>query len=112
MESFLKFITDWAERAESAEYSPGKLAHACNVSDRHLRRFFLEQFEKSPRQWLNETRLSKAVILLREGCNCKEVAAKLHYREPGQFSREFLRFHGFRPSQLGQHSSARRRMSG
>jgi AraC-like DNA-binding protein len=58
----------------------------------------------TPRQWLNEVRLNKALDLLLEGKSVKEVLDELSFKQRSHFSRAFRNFHGFTASKLSIHS--------
>jgi transcriptional regulator GlxA family with amidase domain len=98
MNSKLKQIQNWAELAQSANWSAAVLAKKCQVSVRTLERYFLRQMNKSPKAWLAEQRQHQAVVLLREGLSIKEVAALLSYRQASNFTRKYKSYWGICPT--------------
>ena len=102
MHSRLNQIKNLPELAAESNYSATSLARRCKVSLRHLERFFQETKGTSPHQWLNELRQQEALDLVRTGCLLmKEVAAHLRYKQASHFSREFKRYHGVSPLNIG-----------
>jgi AraC-like DNA-binding protein len=77
------------EFAENAGWNSRNLARNCKVSLRTLERFFLKEFNLTPKAWMIEQRQLLAAKRLREGAWQKEVAADAGYKHPTQFSREF-----------------------
>jgi len=100
MKSHLNRDRDWASWAEKAGYKARELARLRNTSSRHLERYFIDYFGKSPQEWLDELRLAKAALLLAHGGAVKEVANKLGFEDVSHFSRKFTRYHGCRPTRL------------
>jgi transcriptional regulator GlxA family with amidase domain len=105
MNSRLNHIKNWEELAEGSNYSSKELARRCNVSLRHLERFFMATRRKLPHHWLNEYRLQKARELMCAGRLVKEVAAYLGYKQAAHFSRAFKRYHGASPARIEDDSA-------
>ena len=61
------------EVAESALYHPQTLAKRFKISLRQLERRFHEEFNCTPRTWLNQMRMAKACMLLLQSGSVKEV---------------------------------------
>jgi AraC-like DNA-binding protein len=91
---------DWRELARQANWSVSKLAACCGVSERTLRRYFLETLGHAPKAWLSAQRQKQAVELLRDGTSVKETAAQLGYQHTGTFSREFKKQCGRCPFEM------------
>jgi transcriptional regulator GlxA family with amidase domain len=102
MSSRLKHVKDeeWLKLAACAGGSVGKLAKLCNVSVRGLELHFLKKMGRTPKHWLTEQRLKKAMELLADGALVKETAAKLGYKHATHFSRKFKKHWGHCPKQI------------
>src|SRR5437660_1051956 len=100
MRTPLNQIKNWPARAKAAKYKPKRLAKACGVCLRQLQRYFHSKWGKTPRQWMNDLRLGKALPLLKAGCSVKEAARSSGYAQPHHFSDSFNRFQGKRPSSI------------
>jgi AraC-like DNA-binding protein len=90
-------IEDWAYIARNAHYLCNRMAVLCSVSERQLERFFLKQFEQTPKRWLQSLRMSYALGLIKRGYSTKAAAQELHFRGPSQFCREFKKHFGHPP---------------
>ena len=97
---YLNRILDWPKLARVAQYDSTTLAGLCQISPRHLRRFFEATFGKTPRQWLNELRLWDAAQLLSAGHRVKDVAFRLRFRNVSHLCHQFKRYHGCTPKQF------------
>lgn len=97
MDSRLDGIENWKALAIAARYSVGALADTCNVSRRHLGRYFRATFGLAPLAWMKVLRSDEAQILLRAGEQAKVVAGKVGYTHVSSFSRAFKRAHRVGP---------------
>ena len=84
--------------AREGEYRMSCLCDRIGVSERHLRRVFEDGLGISPKTWLRQERMVAARNLLRHGSPIKEVAIDLGFATSKMFSRDFLAFHGVRPT--------------
>lgn len=91
---------NWEELAQIARYDANELAKLCNVSARHLQRFFRRHFQRAPQHWLNERRLLAARSLLLTGDPVKKVALDLGFKQTSHFCREFKSRTHMTPSQF------------
>lgn len=98
MASRLDCIADWTKLAADAKFRVTKLAKDCGVSERQLRRYFLEQFGKSPREWIATARLGKARALLATGKTVKEIAVQTGFNHTSNLTRCFKLHYGTTPS--------------
>jgi transcriptional regulator GlxA family with amidase domain len=96
--SRLDYVTDWETRAERASWRVGALARDCGVSERHLRRFFLDRFQMSPRAWLATKQLARGAASLQQARLVKEAAGQAGFDDPAHFSRSFTQQYGVPPS--------------
>jgi methylphosphotriester-DNA--protein-cysteine methyltransferase len=103
MSARLKYINNWLELAEKAKWSGIGLSKMCGVSTRTLHRYFIEEFEMTPRCWLKLQRQRKGFELLNNGLSVKATAFQLGYRSSEAFSREFKRNCGKPPSRALPH---------
>lgn len=77
-----------------------ELAEKVNMSVSSLHRHFKEVTAMSPIQFQKELRLQEARrLLLTESADATDVAFKVGYESPSQFSREYSRMFGFPPRQ-------------
>ncbi|MBV6715591.1 AraC family transcriptional regulator [Paenibacillus chitinolyticus] len=77
-----------------------ELAKKVNMSVSSLHRHFKEVTAMSPIQFQKELRLQEARrLLLTESADATEVAFRVGYESPSQFSREYSRMFGFPPRQ-------------
>lgn len=94
MKTRLAGITNWAERAEAADYNVRNFAKACGVSPRALRRYFQRAFKQAPQKWLNELRLMVGQQKLLTGEQVKAAAADGGFKHASSFCRTFKeKFH-------------------
>lgn len=98
MNARLARIQNWSELARQADWTVTALAKHCGVSVGTLRRHFLQQFGKIPKDWLAEQRQHEAIALLRDGSSIKETAACLGYKQQTNFTRKFKEYWGVCPS--------------
>jgi AraC-like DNA-binding protein len=99
MSSRLARVEDWESLANACQYSPASLAKRRDVSVRQLERFFQGKFGKTPRSWMHEVRLRRALELLKDGAAAKEVAYLLAYRDGAHFCNAFKRYYKITPSE-------------
>jgi transcriptional regulator GlxA family with amidase domain len=98
MNTRLNHIQNWPELAQAANWSASALAKKCDVSVRTLERYFRKELSKTPKAWLSERRQGQAIELLRDGFSVKETAARLGYKQAGNFSRKFAKHWGVCPT--------------
>lgn len=91
--------------AREGDYRMSCLCARVGVSERHLRRVFEEGIGISPKEWLRQERMVAARKLLRHGSPIKEVAIDLGFSNAKMFSRDFLTFHGVRPTDFQRKES-------
>jgi AraC-like DNA-binding protein len=77
-----------------------ELAEIANMSVSSLHRHFKEVTAMSPIQFQKQLRLQKArQLLLTESTDAADVAFRVGYESPSQFSREYSRMFGFPPKE-------------
>lgn len=91
-------ITDWPERAATAQWCIATLAVNCSASLSTLERHFQETMGQCPREWLNNERQRRARVMLCDGASVKETAMSLCYKNQHHFSLAFKTHHGHPPS--------------
>lgn len=75
------------------------IARAARMSPSTLHHTFKEVTSISPLQYLKQIRLHQAkLLMLNDGLNAGEVAHRVGYGSPSQFSREFKRLFGMPPT--------------
>jgi YesN/AraC family two-component response regulator len=88
------------ERPDQA-HTTQSLAEEVGLSERHLRRCFLEAYAKTPRRYLTEVRMERAADLLRTTLlGVEQVAQILGYPSGIRFTRMFKRQFGLTPSEF------------
>jgi transcriptional regulator GlxA family with amidase domain len=102
MSSRLDYIDNWDQLATHAHFRVAELARNCGVSERQLRRYFLQRFGISPRDWIMKVRLSRVRGLLAAGKSVKEVAAQVGFNHQSNFSRSFKQHYNATPSSQRQ----------
>jgi AraC-like DNA-binding protein len=94
-------IKDVIEHITNNFYKPFRieeLAEKVNMSVSSLHRHFKEVTALSPIQFQKQLRLQEARrLLLTEGTDAADVAYRVGYESPSQFSREYSRMFGFPP---------------
>ena len=95
----LERITDWAQRAEQANWCVQTLAEQCRVSVSTLERFFRRKFGVCVHDWMTRMRMEHFANKLLEGFTVKETAFEAGYKNQQHFSREFKKYFGHPPSQ-------------
>lgn len=76
------------------------LARLAGLSRAHFGELFKDQTGSSPRDYLHLLRIHQACRLLRDSpLSVKEIAARIGYRDPFHFSRQFKAFQGASPSE-------------
>ncbi len=107
MNSRLRWVKDWPERARASEWRVSSLAKACGVSVSRLEVFFLRKFGTTPREWFRRKRLTVGLEMLSEGKIVKEAACGSGYKQASHFSREFKRVYGVPPTRIALGLQAR-----
>lgn len=98
MSSRLDRVTNWEEQARLAHYRASKMAELIQVSDRHLRRYFVAHYAVSPQDWINQLRMRESRYLLLKRETVKSVAYQLGYKQVSHFCSVFKRHFGITPS--------------
>ena len=81
-------------------YTTGRLAKDVGLSDRQLRRRFHDTYGKTPRRYLAEVRLRRAVeLLLTTELGIEQIARATGYQNVAAFDRIFKRAFGVTPSE-------------
>ena len=91
--------------AREGDFQMSKLCERIGVSERHLRRVFVEGIGIAPKEWLRQERMVAARKLLRHGSPIKEVAIDLGFSNSKVFSRDFITFHGVKPTEFQRKES-------
>jgi AraC-like DNA-binding protein len=96
-----------SQLAREVDFRMSGLCERIGVSERHLRRVFDEGLGISPKEWLRQERMVAARKLLRHGSPIKEVAIDLGFSNSKVFSRDFVSFHGVRPTDFQRKETER-----
>jgi AraC family transcriptional regulator len=99
MSSRLDRIKSWELLAARCGYCLDRMARECGMSRQHLRRYFLEQFHISPKDWLDDLRWRRAAARLAKGEMVKAVSSELNFKQQSHFSKFFKRLARQTPSQ-------------
>lgn len=109
--SRLDLIDDWIEKARESRYDPRKLAKLCGVTDRHLRRYFIQNTGGPTRDWLNEVRIWIAIReLLCAKQTIAEVSNDCEFTSPRRFCEHFRRFFRSSPTRFRTDPSVIRKL--
>lgn len=94
------------ERDHSREVRLDDVAHELATSRRQLQRAFSEAGETTFRRFLLDVRLDRARELLEGGgVRIRDVARRVGYQQPAQFTKAYRRRFGVAPSTVGRLSS-------
>ncbi len=93
----LDYIKNWDEFAFASNYQISIMAAKARISERQLRRYFLEKFGMTTRTWLEMLKMKQAPMLLAKGLFIKEVSQALNYKQTSQFSKAFKHAYGRSP---------------
>ena len=94
----LRYIQNWPELAQKANWRAAVLAEQEGVSMQTLRRFFQTEMDKTPKKWLAEQRLLQGNKQIQAGYSVKETAARLDYKHPSHLSNSFKNHFGYCPT--------------
>ena len=76
-----------------------KMAAAVDLSLSRFAHLFRDETGVPPARYLHTVRMQRARVLLeRTFLSVKEVMARVGFRDPSHFARDFRRFHGIAPS--------------
>nr|WP_277626980.1 AraC family transcriptional regulator [Pseudomonas mosselii] len=81
------------------------LCRRVGLSAAKLKQGFHELFDTTPYRMLLELRMQRAHILLQEGCQVAQVAYRVGYSHPSNFSAAFSGYFGFAPKEVGKRSA-------
>jgi AraC family transcriptional regulator len=97
----LLITSDYIHSFYQKDINLDELASTCCLSKFHFLRLFKIAFQKTPHQFINELRVNKAKILLKNGhLEVSDIARSLGFINPSSFSRMFYQQTGAYPSQL------------
>ncbi len=86
---------------ENESFGVKKLVQESGLSRSRLRRSLFAATQKTPHQFINETRLMKArEFLINEDLNASEVAYRTGFSSPAYFNKCFHKFFGFPPGKV------------
>ena len=76
------------------------MAEACNISESHFRRVFLESVNMKPLDYINLVRVQKACYLIRKtNCSMADIAFQTGFENVSTFNRNFRKFLEMTPYQ-------------
>jgi len=78
------------------------LSERFNYSASHLSKVFREQYNLTPKQYARQLVMREAVLLLRESCSIAEIADRLLFSSPENFSRFFKAYGGCAPTEYAR----------
>ena len=77
-----------------------KLAESCHISKSYLHKLFKKEYGMTPFQYITQTRMTQAKMLLLEMFPVGVVASMVGYSDIYQFSRAFKRFYKISPDKF------------
>ena len=99
----LAIATDIIYSSFGDEISLDLLARESGLSKFHFLRLFTEAFDKTPHQFINEVRITRAKALLSaRSCDIKTIAQHVGFSNPSSFSRLFYQNVGVYPTVFAQ----------
>lgn len=97
----INVVLEYMDRHCAESIENAKLAELMHVSENHFYYLFKETVGMSPRQYVNELRLKKALNLLKEGkYNLTEIASRAGFSDYNNFGRQFRRYYGCTPKEM------------
>ena len=85
------------------ELTLDNLAESCHISKSYIHKLFKKEFGMTPFQYITQTRMKQAKILLLEKFPVGVVASMVGYSDIYQFSRAFKRFYKISPDKFRVH---------
>lgn len=80
-----------------------EVAHYLNIDRTYLHRLFVQEFQKSPKEYLTRIRIDKAkMLLLDTGYSIATIAFSVGYQDALLFSKVFRNATGYTPSEYRQ----------
>ncbi len=101
----VKRAVDWITENFRQQLRTESLADLANMSIPSFHRHFRAATAMTPLQYQKATRLQAARRLLIDNVDVATAAYAVGYQSPSQFSREYMRFFGVRPSRESAHVS-------
>jgi len=75
-----------------------EMASACNMSQSHFRKIFLEIMNESPKNYFDRLQMEKAAeMILSTDLSLSEIAFKIGIEEASTFYRKFTKYYGYSP---------------
>jgi AraC-like DNA-binding protein len=102
VEGKLLTMKEWEEVARKADYSPGKMAALCSISERQMQRLFQQHVRCTPSRWLRQLQCRLAKQLIAKGYSNKAIAAELKFSSQSHFCREFKKVFGSSPKNFAR----------
>ena len=95
----MKELEDWIMANLASKISLSQLEVVSGYSARTLQDYFVQQHQKSPKQWITQQRLKKSLQMLAAGDErpISEIAADCGFRDPSRFAKLFSQEFGFLP---------------
>ena len=103
MSHHLEWIPDWEGLARKARHKAADMARISHCSLRQLERFFHEERDCCPHEWLIGTRLRHAVELFEQHKTNKEVAPVVGLKSASNLCHFFRQTTGMSPSRYVEH---------
>lgn len=93
-----QFIASYVKANVLQKITVGDLAKLLSVSERSLFYIFTKNFNASPNDYINRTRMDAAAEHLAKGLTVREVSELFKFTESTSFCRMFKKYHGVTPS--------------
>jgi AraC family transcriptional regulator len=98
-----KRIVDYIETYSDRQITTAELGEVCGISGDHLRRIFKLTTGQTLHRYVEQCRLSKAkAMLIESDLSVAEIATKLGFSHPSNFSVSFARLTGQQPTAFRQ----------
>ena len=96
---YARKIINYIELHHMENIRAKNLARACDLSETHMRRIFIEATNITPSEYLNLVRIKKACeMLAKEKCSIEKVANSVGYPVLSTFMRNFKKTTGISPN--------------
>lgn len=96
---YARKIINYIELHHMENIRAKNLARACDLSETHMRRIFIEATNITPSEYLNLVRIKKACeMLAKEKCSIEKVSNSVGYPVISTFMRNFKKITGISPN--------------
>ena len=89
---------NWLKATPPSAYNAKRLSESLHISLRQLHRYTQQFYGLTPKKWLDQQRIARALPLLMEHRSVKIVAGDIGFKQASHFSRVFKLVTGIAPT--------------